>query len=61
MYSQIIKVNEGRTKLYINSSKDEHISMCKSLLSEGFKETTKLKSKTDKIFNCWYLFSKEGK
>ena len=55
MYSQIIKVNKGRTKLYINSSKEEHILLCKSLLNEGFQETNNLKCTTDKIFNCWFL------
>ena len=60
MYSQIITVNNGRTKLYANANKEEHSLTCKSLLVEGFKEAIEIKRKTDKIFNCWYLFSEEG-
>jgi len=59
MYSQIIKVDRGSTRLYINTSKEEHDGVCRALIEEGFKHSSQIKKLTDKVFDVWYLYQEE--
>ena len=60
MYSQIIAVEKGQTRLYINKDNAEHQSTCNALISEGYKPTSQLTKLSDKIFDCWYLYQEQN-
>ena len=59
MYSQIIAICNGKTKLYINMSEEEHALTCNSLRFEGYEEKTELSRLKQKIFCVWYLYTEK--
>jgi hypothetical protein len=56
MYSQIVRLDEGNIKLYINQSKEEHDNVISSLKFEGFKNSTRIEKKSDRVYDVWYLY-----
>jgi len=56
MYSQIIKLDNGKIKLYINTSKEQHDWVITSLTSQGFRNDTQIDKKADKVYDVWFLY-----
>ena len=59
MYSQIIRIDKGNIKLYINQSKDDHKNVVRALKDKGFKPRSAVRKLSDKIFDTWYLYSQD--
>jgi len=56
MYSQIIKLDNGKIKLYINTSKEQHDWVITSLTSQGFRNDSQIDKKSDKVYDVWFLY-----
>tara|TARA_B110000902_G_C13862812_1_gene419766 strand:+ start:310 stop:486 length:177 start_codon:yes stop_codon:yes gene_type:complete len=57
MYSQIIRIEEGKIKLYVNKTKKEHDNVLHSLKRLDFKPSWKIKKLSDKVYDIWYLYT----
>ena len=59
MFSQIVRINKGSIKLYINKSRAEHDNVIRALIDDGYKPKTAIRKLSDKVFDTWYLYSSE--
>jgi len=57
MFSQIVRIDKGNIKLYINQSRTEHENVVRALIDDGYKPKTRIQKLSDKIFDTWYLYS----
>ena len=57
MFSQIVRIDNGNIKLYINQSRTEHENVVRALIEDGYTPKTKIQKLSDKIFDTWYLYS----
>jgi|TARA_R110000851_G_scaffold323163_1_gene489625 NACalpha-BTF3-like transcription factor len=59
MFSQIVRINNGNIKLYINQSRAEHENVIRALIDNGYEPRTAIRKLSDKVFDTWYLYSSE--
>lgn len=59
MFSQIVRIDNGNIKLYINQSRAEHDNVIRALIEDGYIPKTKIQKVSDRIFDTWYLYSNE--
>ena len=57
MYSQIIKIEEGKIKLYIKQSEEEHNNVIHSLKRLEYKPSSRIRKLSDKVYDVWYLYT----
>ena len=57
MYSQIIRIEKGKIKLYINKTKEQHDNVIHSLKRLEYKPSSRIEKLSDKVYDIWYLYT----
>ena len=58
MFSQIVRIDNGNIKLYINQSRAEHDNVIRALIDDGYKPKTSIKTGISNFIKWFKKYNK---